>query len=66
MRAYKSGDKLSICIVEYQRTDGSLSGEDERAGGTGQGDSHAAGEFSLISYPPSPSCTFATFHVICT
>lgn len=54
--------------IEYQRTNGGISGKDEGAGGTGQGDSHAASEFSLISYS-SPSYTFVTFiarHVICT
>lgn len=33
--------------TEYQRTNGGIVGKDEGAGGTGQGDSHAAGEFSL-------------------
>jgi len=54
-------------VVEYQRTNGGISGTDERVGGTGQGDSHAAGEFLLISY--SPTYTFVTFiarHIICT
>lgn len=58
---------IFLYVAEYQRTNGCISGTDERAGGTGQGDSHAAGEFSLISY--SPTYAFVTFiaqHIICT
>lgn len=57
---------IFLYVAEYQRTNGCISGTDERAGGTGQGNSHAAGEFSLISY--SPTYAFVTFiarHVIC-
>lgn len=39
-----------IHCIEYQRSNGGVSGKNEGAGGTGQGDSHATGEFSLISY----------------
>lgn len=58
---------IFLYVAEYQRTNGCISRTDERAGGTGQGNSHAAGEFSLISY--SPTYAFVTFiarHVICT
>lgn len=51
--------------IEYQRTNGGISGKDEGVGGTGQGDSHAASEFSLISYS-SLSYTFIARYVICT
>lgn len=46
--------------TEHQRTNGGVSREDERAGGTGQGDSHAAGELPLppISYPSRAFVTF--------
>lgn len=39
-------------VAEHPRANGGVAGKNERAGGTGQGDSHAAGEFPLISRVP--------------
>lgn len=54
-----------VCIAEYPRADGGVSGKNERAGGTSQGDSHATGELTLISYPTYYFCN-ATSSVIYT
>lgn len=44
---------LFVCpltLLEHSRTDGSVSGENERVGGTGQGNSHAGGNFSRLDF----------------
>lgn len=48
--------------TEHQGTNGGIAGKDEGAGGTGQGDSHAAGEFSLISHILFPPTYFRNVH----